>query len=480
MENQDNNPSKPNHWEARTLLGEYMNRGSYTAEQVISEFTLALLESSGWYKVHYYTGGLMRFGKHKGCEFLQGQCDNVGNSQNEFIADLKNRDTSSCSSGRQSRTFFRMESKQVPDFAYYIKKFDNFRGLEYADYCFGASDVRDEKYHYIGNCKYNNGLYGKINYRKSSGNYEQLSNVDLPLEFGEKSGINSFCVLTSVLYKDNTKDSLIFVKNNEIVHPMCFLMYCSEKSLTVYSFEQYIVCPRSGGKVYVNDPKYEGYLYCPDYNLICSGTVICNDIFDCVDKKSEPRNDTYEYDYVIQTNQNATKIKTDEIIIGYELSENGKCPKNCQACREYRRCFRCLEGYKLIGINETDKTSEIYCINETIENLNKFHYHIEDEENNIIYYPCTEFCINCTNRSICISCQENYELFNDNTKCKEIIQHCAVYNNDSTECLRCKNTTMDNYIDDYYLLEENKNACYNINTRHYFSLFCNINQLLLQ
>ena len=33
----------------------------------ISEITLALLEDSGWYKANYYTGGLMRFGKNKGC-----------------------------------------------------------------------------------------------------------------------------------------------------------------------------------------------------------------------------------------------------------------------------------------------------------------------------------------------------------------------------------------------------------------------------
>ena len=41
------------HWEARILLGEYMNGVIYTEEQVISEFTLALLEDSGYYKANY-------------------------------------------------------------------------------------------------------------------------------------------------------------------------------------------------------------------------------------------------------------------------------------------------------------------------------------------------------------------------------------------------------------------------------------------
>ena len=54
------------HWEARILLGEYMNSEVHTPEQAISGFTLALLEDSGWYKVNNYTGGLMRYGKNQG------------------------------------------------------------------------------------------------------------------------------------------------------------------------------------------------------------------------------------------------------------------------------------------------------------------------------------------------------------------------------------------------------------------------------
>ena len=59
------------HWEAKILLGDYMNGVIYTNEQVISEFTLALLEDTGFYKANYYTGGLMRYGKHKGCSFVK-------------------------------------------------------------------------------------------------------------------------------------------------------------------------------------------------------------------------------------------------------------------------------------------------------------------------------------------------------------------------------------------------------------------------
>ena len=64
------------HWEARILLGDLMNGFAYTEEMVISEFTLALLEDTGYYKANYYTGGLMRFGKNRGCDFVKKQCVN--------------------------------------------------------------------------------------------------------------------------------------------------------------------------------------------------------------------------------------------------------------------------------------------------------------------------------------------------------------------------------------------------------------------
>ena len=73
LERKELNIIADSHWEGRVLLGEYMNSEIYTPEQVISEFTLALLEDSGWYKANYYTGGLMRYGKHKGCPFIKAK-----------------------------------------------------------------------------------------------------------------------------------------------------------------------------------------------------------------------------------------------------------------------------------------------------------------------------------------------------------------------------------------------------------------------
>lgn len=45
------------HWDPKIILGDYMNDFLYVQDQVISEFTLALLKDKGFYDVNYYTEG---------------------------------------------------------------------------------------------------------------------------------------------------------------------------------------------------------------------------------------------------------------------------------------------------------------------------------------------------------------------------------------------------------------------------------------
>ena len=134
------------HWDTRILYGEYMNGVIYPEEQVISEFTLALLEDTGNYKANYYTGGLMRFGRHKGCSFVKGDCINRTTHlvnplfENEFYDSISKLADShfdpSCSSGRQSRTasFIFTAIKNLSE-AYRYFEDDEKGGDSYADYC---------------------------------------------------------------------------------------------------------------------------------------------------------------------------------------------------------------------------------------------------------------------------------------------------------------------------------------------------------
>ena len=435
------------HWEARILLGEYMNSEVHTPEQAISGFTLALLEDSGWYKANYYTGGLMRFGKHQGCAFLYEDCEVNDNSKNKFKNDLfavsaiNDLQRTTCSSGRQSRCYIITNNK--------MSRGLHISGKEIADDCFVSDFDKDEEdlSFFVGSCNKGNGEYGtKIyynnNYRGKNGNFPDI--------FGEEISDNSFCVLSSVVPL-SLKDTNINEFNiyNGITHPICYPMFCTSKSLTIQIYNHYIVCPREGGIVEVKGD-YNGYVHCPDYNLICTGTVMCNDLFECIEKHSLEKDDNFDYDYEIKTSQE--KIDNEHLeqnaLIGYELTneENGKCPQFCRQCRENKKCFICIDNYTLVGFKEGDD-NPIYCL----QNSDLGNYYKNEDDNT--YYLCPDNCLSCSNKQQCNYCDSMYKLKNDNSSCEEIIPNCKVLDSNKEKCEECK--------DNFYLLNDDKLNCHN-------------------
>ena len=341
------------HWEERILLGEIMSY-SYDEEEVISEFTLAFLEDTGYYKANYYTGGLMQYGKNKGCDFLNLKCVNEGKVnpkfKNEFFDYNSNYNPAGCTSGRQSRAYHFIYPYEniMPQFQYYNNK--AYGGRASADYCPVSQKLskESENIYYVGHCsEKGSGKYGsKIQYKNKDNSINYYISEELTEITKEKNSENSFCVLSSLISK-NIYNSNYYSKT---VRAICYQMYCSDRSLTIQINNDFIVCPRSGGKINVSN--YEGYLLCPDYNLICSGTVLCNDMFDCVEKKSLLK-DNIIYDYEIKTSQdcqdNSNINFSDD---GYELSINGKCPQYCKHCNELNQCLECHEKYEIIELNE--------------------------------------------------------------------------------------------------------------------------------
>ena len=71
--------------------------------------------------------------------------------------------------------------------------------------------------------------------------------------------------------------------------------------MRIYIGSNVIICPTSGGAQTLNG--YYGYILCPDYNLVCTGTVWCIDPITCVNNKSEPINESFYYDYKPATSQ---------------------------------------------------------------------------------------------------------------------------------------------------------------------------------
>ena len=431
LENQGGSGTAGSHWEARILLGEYMNGYAYTEEQVISEFTLAVLEDSGYYKPIKYTGGLMRFGKHKGCAFLEEKCVDKNTHkinpsfENEFYDTISDGQVieASCSSGRQSRTYnaWWLGYGLPEEFQYFENP--NITGYEPADFCpvpLKHQPEEDQSY-FAGHCSIKgSGIYGSmISYRDINPHLSK----DLAKYTGENLTDHSLCYLSSL--STDTKVS-------KVVRANCYETFCSDKSLTVKIFDDYIVCPKTGGKIEVDG--YYGYLLCPDYNLMCSGSVVCNNIFDCVDKQSLLKEDSYKYDYEILTSQNIEKANDAEAndTSNYELSQNGICPEFCQHCKENNVCLKCVSGY----IKKQMENGEIICSLE-VDVKNGYY-----KNKNNVYLKCMEKCTICEDAKTCSKCEEGY--YYHEKKCKlltnetreKMVENCLEMD-DNFNCKKC-------------------------------------------
>ena len=468
------------HWEERILLGEYMTAELYYPDQYISEFTLALLEDLGWYEVNYYTGGLMRFGKNKGCEFLTNDCVEIkeGNAFSVFYNEFCSYDSfSTCSSGRQSRGYcYNRIYKNDVDESYRRNNWNFGYGMKNVEYCPVSLETKNNNNnYYIGNCKIGkNSFGGELGLNSNYNDFSEL--------FGEQNGDNSFCVLSSIK-RTNTDIGLY----DKLVRPTCHSMNCSDKSLTITLYSnnidniEYIVCPRKGGMIKiggdnVNYTNYTGYLFCPDYNLICTGYVMCNNLFDCVNNQSLKQIPSYDYSInyipseINEKEKNIDNLDQDYIIEGFEESDNGICPQNCSQCLSYNRCTLCgnnnNKGIKtqVYYIGEVDdERSHINC--SSIEPSGGY-YKKTKYIDHIHFFRCLENCNVCQSPDTCEQCLPTHKI--DNTgSCVDRIPFCLEYNESFyiehdkdngggkgyIECIHCNN-------DDKYFCENmNKNIC---------------------
>jgi len=417
------------HWPSRFFLGEIMTKFNYPEEQVISEFTLSFFDDLIYLNVEKrYTGGLMRFGKNNGCNFLDKKCLNNGvKFENDFYYPT-NMESSfkepSCSSGRLSKTFHKLHNyDSIPSNYQYFSENPTLGGVLSVNYCpISEYDIYSEENIYYGRCS--------------------EEGTDIDINKGEIISSKSFCVLSS-LYKETNDNT----ENEENFNSFCYEMACSEKSLTIKIGDENIVCPRGGGKIEVKN--YKGYLLCPDYNLICTGSKICNDIYSCINEESQEKTATFTYEdnYNYQTTQDLSVYMSQTTRKdGYELSSDGICPVNCAQCNiknqvsicikcpshlflennqciskienclEYdeNNCISCKDGYYL-----TKENNEVKCSLLTSEEI-KLYY---KSDNSIYYVKCHEQYENCKecNNIECTTCLDNYVFIgNDKSKCLDM------------------------------------------------------------
>ena len=482
------------HWSERLLLGDYMIPDFYYPEQAISEITLALLEDLGWYKINYYTGGLMRYGKNKGCEFLNEDCVSeykvntistgvITSFRNEFCSSIYmvNLDDlfETCSSGRQSigfcfndysyRSVFQNYQEYRRDgYTYTGIGFSNTKLVEFCPITNSDSKTSDTELNFNGNCKIGN---------KASGpNYNDF----IMNEYND----SSFCVFGSILNENKNNPVLV---NNKL-RANCYKMSCSERSLTIHIENAFFVCPRAGGIIKVDNVlNYTGYLICPDYNLICTGTKLCNNLFDCVEKESEIKDSTFYYDYEINKNvsiemigENVSLINDNDIVKTkiYEEGEDGVCPQFCQQCAANKQCISCDSSYNYYIGTKEDAAEEIKCSKDP---KGKGYYNFT-QGSKTYFFECIENCDLCfqADKERCHQCVPTHYVNSTDGQCIKKIPGCIEYDTTSGEndplnggaptyrkCKSCNNS------DDFYCLNNDKSQCHkmpDINISLYYNM----------
>ena len=115
---------------------------------------------------------------------------------------------------------------------------------------------------------------------------------NLNSDYGEIISKSSFCFISSLLPNNSTKTS--------IEQAICYKVDCDKKNkqINVHIGNKTVICPKAGGTI-INPNGFDGKIDCPDYYDLCGfdseDDTICNEMFDCLDKKIETDVNTFSY-----------------------------------------------------------------------------------------------------------------------------------------------------------------------------------------
>ena len=287
IENQGGKGSAGSHWEGRVMLGDYMISTDYL-EIVISDISLALFEDSGWYQVNYYTGGLFRFGKGQGCNFLNSPC--VSSGRSNFELDFCDTSNNLCSVNNIFRGFCYLKeytSSLPSSYQYFENK--KIGGWEPADYCPVPIESSSNTYYFKSSC-----IYGETSTVEN--NY--------PSSLGFSISNNSICFQSSLV-----SSSDISLKDYAFKRSMCHQILCNytSKTIIVDIGTSRINCPTNGGEMEVDG--YNGTILCPPFNRVCTSTTYTGNPIEAA--LNHIVNSDIDYSYILPDVEN--NVNTDEI-----------------------------------------------------------------------------------------------------------------------------------------------------------------------
>ena len=270
LENQGGEGSVGSHWESRHMLGDYMISTDYP-EQAISDITLALFEDTGFYKVNYYSGGLFKFGKNKGCSFINKKC--VINEVPSFDEFCVNKDEPKCGSSRtvKSRCYITEYSNIPSQYQYFSDK--SLGGFFAADYCPVPLLYESSNDYYPNHC--------------------QVGKKNSSYAYGETIGNDSLCFMSSLIQDSSTNSA-----DSKI--PVCYKVSCdtNNNQIIITIGDKQVKCPKGGNSNFAPDG-FKGSIECPKYEDVCSSNdgLVCNEMFSCLTELSSKNNYNYETSY---------------------------------------------------------------------------------------------------------------------------------------------------------------------------------------
>ena len=275
LENQGGEGSEGSHWESRYMLGDYMVSADYP-DVAMSDITLALFEDTGFYKVNYFSGGLFKFGKNKGCRFFNKKCIEKEKATFDEFCDVEEEPKCSSSRAVKSSCYLVYYLGSLPrDYRYFSDTTKG--GFRPADYCPVPYEMHSSSAYYSKHC--------------------QVGTSQLSTDYGETLGTNSFCFMSSFL-----PNSSEIVPTSQI--PVCYEVQCDtyNRNIIIKIGSLNLTCPSEGGNI-TNISNYKGFIECPKYNEICpssNDSFICNEMFTCFTELANRSNYSYEtsyYDY---------------------------------------------------------------------------------------------------------------------------------------------------------------------------------------
>ena len=299
LENQGGTGSVGSHWESRYMLGDYMISTDYP-DQAISDITLGLFEDSGFYKVNYYSGGLFKFGKGKGCGFMDKSKKCIENEKATFEEFCDTANAAMCSSSRtlKSSCYLTTYTSSIPT-AYQYFSDPRKGGFPAADYCPVPYQAHSSSTYFSNHC--------------------QIGSSSLSSEYNEKIGFDSFCFMSSILPSSSTAST------SQI--PICYEVRCdadnNQFTVTIGSSE--IACPTDGGTVSAPSG-FTGSIVCPKYSDIClSDGSVCNEMFSCFTNLATHDNYNYQVTYgdyegkALEDDDNISPVRTS---FSYNIKDN--------------------------------------------------------------------------------------------------------------------------------------------------------------